>query len=133
MLKISRIKKNDIPVLKKNWKVENPFVKRYESQKKSKSNFFIIWKNKTPIGHGQIIWEKIPILEDMFVEKKFRSKGIGKVLLKKLESSAKRKGFKKIKLYVGIKNKKAQNFYIKNNYSFTGRTVKKEKEMEKKL
>lgn len=126
-----KVKKKDLDVLKRHWNAYQPFLDRYNSMKKGKSTFLIVWKNKKPIGHGRIWWKKIPVIEDMSVDTNYRSKGVGSLLLRRLELYAKRNNFCILRLYVDPNNKKAEKLYLSKGYRFTGETVKDENEMEK--
>lgn len=132
-VKIQKLRKKDLLILKKHWKVYEPFLNRYNSMKKGESTFLIIWNNEIPIGHGRIWWKKVPVIEDMSVNKDFRSKGIGSILLNRLELYAKRRAYNQVRLYVELKNKKAEMFYLRKNYFLTGNIINNENEMEKKL
>lgn len=132
-IKIKKLRKKDLPILKEHWKIYEPFLYRFNSMRKGDSIFLIVWNNKEPIGHGRIIWKKMPVIQDMSIDKNFRSKGIGSVLLKRLELYAKRKNYQKVRLYVNPKNKKAKKLYLEKGYVLTGKTLHKENEMEKNL
>jgi GNAT superfamily N-acetyltransferase len=106
-MKITKLQAKDLLVLKKYWKVYDPFANRLEEMRKGKTTFLIIWDEGKPIGHGKIIWKKIPVIEDMYIDKNRRSSGIGGVLLKRLESYARGNGSKKVRLLV--EEKKARN------------------------
>jgi len=131
-MKIRKLKKSDIPVLKRYWKVSKPFEKRYELQIKKKITFLVVWLKNKPIGHGTVKWQRIPIIEDMYTDPKQRSKGIGSELLKHMENLIKKR-CKKVCLYVAPKNKHAQKLYIKKGYKLTGKIKNKEKQMIKSL
>jgi len=50
---------------------------------------------------------------ELFVDEKYRGKGVGTALMKRIEEIAKKKNVKLIFLYVHVKNKKAIKFYKK--------------------
>ncbi len=130
-MEIRRLRKKDLQSLKQYWKVYEPFLRRYDDMKEGDSLFLIVWKGNIPIGHGRIIWRNIPVIEDMFIENKYRSKGIGTKLLKRLELYIERKNHNKIRLYVDPKNRKAERLYLRKGYKLTGRVIKDKKEMLK--
>ncbi len=121
-IQIKNLQESDLDIIEKKWSVREPFEKRLESQKKKESLFYIIWDNDNPIGHGRILWKKIPILEDIYIDENLRSKGFGSNLIKFLENEIKIKNFFQIKLYVEEDNKKAIMFYEKLNYQKTNKT-----------
>jgi GNAT superfamily N-acetyltransferase len=132
MISIRKINKKDIGLLKKEWKIEKPFIKRLEEQKSGKISFLICFLNKKPIGHGKIIWFKTPVIEDMYVKKDFRMKGIGRNLLHRLERLARTKSFRQVRLEISKKNIRGLNFYKREKY-FTKLDLKESFIMEKKL
>ena len=132
-VKIKKLKKTDLKILKTHWKVEEPFLERYNSMEKGESTFFIVWLNEKPRGHGRIWWKESPIIGDMDIDNEFRNKKIGEVLLKKLEIVVKEKNFNKIKLYIEEENNQVENFYLRQNYIFTNNLVNCEREMIKEL
>ncbi len=121
-IQIKKLQESDLNNIEKKWSVREPFEKRLESQKKKESSFYIIWDNDNPIGHGRILWRKIPILEDIYIDESLRSKGFGSILIKFLENEVKIKNNFQIKLYVEKDNKKAIMFYEKLNYQKTNKT-----------
>lgn len=121
-IQIKKLQESDLNNIEKEWEVRKPFEKRLEAQKKKESSFYIIWNNDNPIGHGRILWRKIPILEDIYIDESLRSKGFGSILIKFLENEVKIKNNFQIKLYVEEDNKKAIMFYEKLNYQKTNKT-----------
>ncbi len=132
-IEIKKLRKKDLLILKEHWKVYEPFLNRYNSMKNGDSTFLIVWSKENPVGHGTIWWKKIPVIEDMSVDKNFRSKGIGSILLNRLELCAKKRNYEKVRLYVELKNKKAEKLYLKKGYVLKGKIVDNENEMEKVL
>jgi ribosomal protein S18 acetylase RimI-like enzyme len=53
---------------------------------------------------------------DIFVEEKFRGKGIGKLLLEKAENYCRRKGYSRIALMVSATNNSAIRLYTKSGF-----------------
>jgi len=84
---------------------------------KKRSNFpdfFIIAEiNKKIVGY---IFGTPGEIESIAVAKKWRRKKIGTALLKKLITSFKKRGVKKITLHVRESNLSAISFYLKNNF-----------------
>ena len=83
---------------------------------------FIAKYNNQPVGYliGIILEEetgrsesKYAELEHMFVDKNYRSKGIGEQLVEEFKTWTKSKGLKKMKANVSFGNERAINFYKK--------------------
>ncbi len=132
-IEIKKVRKKDLVILKKYFKIYKPFLERYSKMKEGKSLFFIVWEKGIPIGHASIILKKVPIIEDLYLNKKSRSRRLGDVLLRRLESILKRKKYKRVILNVFSNNPKLKRFYLRNGYFFTGRKMNNEFEMEKSL
>jgi len=60
-------------------------------------------------------------LNDIDVAQRYRNRGVGSMLLATVEKRARELGEKRIWLHVNIKNKKAIQFYFKNNYKIKER------------
>jgi len=86
---------------------------------KSKEHLILLAENNEKlIGYltGSIIkniWQHSGYIDDIFVNKKFKRKGIGSYLIKEFIKFLKHKKIKKCKLGVNIKNKKAIKLYKK--------------------
>ncbi len=59
---------------------------------------------------------KIYILNDLFIDEKYRNKGIGKFLISQAKNFAKENGITKITLTTAITNEAAQHLYESENY-----------------
>ncbi|NEA35511.1 GNAT family N-acetyltransferase [Streptomyces sp. SID13031] len=57
-------------------------------------------------------------IESMWVEPDHRTAGVGRALLERLESEAKRQGEEKIALWVFVGNTDAWQYYVKMGYEF---------------
>ena len=62
--------------------------------------------------------KEIARLEKMYVDKRYRRRGIGKKLYKKVESFAKKQGYRQIILSTTPQMKDAISFYRKNGFEF---------------
>jgi GNAT superfamily N-acetyltransferase len=65
------------------------------------------------------------LIEELVIDQKHRSRGIGSLLLKHLEELAKQKGIKHMKVTTGTKLK-ANDFYKKHNYVYFENAYRKE-------
>ena len=96
---------------------------------------FVAVDNSKIIGFGD--FTKEGELKGLYVHKDYQGKGVGSLLLKKIEKSARLKRFKKLFLYSTIT---AKTFYMKNGYKVIKKTklrIKNQKltvyKMEKQL
>jgi len=93
--------------------------KEFEGMLKSKEHLILLAEsNEKLIGYltGSIIkniWQYSGYIDDIFINKKFKRKGIGSHLIKEFIKFLKHKKIKKCKLGVNIKNKKAIKLYKK--------------------
>ncbi len=72
------------------------------------------------------IYSKGGYIEDIFVSKEVRKKGIAKTLINTFVKTVKQRGYKKIHLSVNIKNKKAIELYRKLGFEIYHYDLKKE-------
>ena len=85
-------------------------------------NFLVAFEGDKPIGflgiHTNWISEKERVAEihEIVVDPQFQGKGIGKKLIEEATQIALSRGRKKIELWVGEKNYKAQDFYLHNGF-----------------
>ncbi|MFH0970842.1 MAG: GNAT family N-acetyltransferase [Candidatus Diapherotrites archaeon] len=111
------------------------FIQRYfpyttideqEVKHRIQSNGFIfnkIMQNKKIIGYAE--WEMVEEkketirLNGIAVLPEYQQKGNGTMLLQEGEKEAKKRGIKKIQLYVGETNMPAKQAYAKNGYAYT--------------
>ena len=92
---------------------------------KNKENTILIAEqNKKPLGtliannYMDLDWEgKTAKLQAIIVDQKYRNKGIGKKLLQHFQTQAKTNGCRAITARVNRKNKNAQLFYEKLNFT----------------
>ncbi len=67
-------------------------------------------------GFSSVGTRKIYILNDLFIDKKYRNKGIGKFLINEAKNFAKENGVTKITLTTAKTNETAQHLYESENY-----------------
>jgi len=99
------------------------------SLQKENNVFWIAFERELPVGYAKLKMnsttpflsgEKICQLQKIYVLKDLLSKKIGRALQNKLWEYASEKGFEKIWLSVLKNNKRAIQFYEKNDFSFIG-------------
>lgn len=79
---------------------------------------FVVLENNKIVGHiGFLDKPESVHIRTLFVNKKFREKGLGRELLQRVEEKAKRKNIFKISVY---SSDSALNFYEKNGFKKTG-------------
>jgi len=131
-IKIERISSESLEKIEKYLNFDpDTFSKhkdRLEMQISSNCDYFIMYNKLLPVGHVFMNWngieesiiaqkpEKCPNLEDLFVIPKFRSQGLGSLMIKYCINLSREKGFKKIGLGVAIENIKAQELYESFNF-----------------
>jgi len=67
----------------------------------------------------------VGILEDMIVTESWRGKGIGSILLEKVEKRALKFGMSRLQVLMDKDNNTAQNFYSKSEWSTTQMVVRR--------
>ena len=82
---------------------------------KKKTNFFFIQQNKIKIGFGSVYFnfnnKKYCYIRDFFIIKKYRKKGIGSLIFKKIITICKKKKIKTIRIDILKTNKKIEIFW----------------------
>lgn len=101
---------------------------RFDMQMQDGANYLFAWFQGVPIGHVLLRWHgtldepiasslrDCPHVEDLFVQKEYRSEGIGTTLLNAVESSVKERGFNRMGLAVGTENSNAKRLYERLGY-----------------
>ncbi|MEK4651963.1 MULTISPECIES: GNAT family N-acetyltransferase [Niallia] len=89
----------------------------------SESVIFVVQDGDDYIGFTQLYptysslsMKKIWILNDLYVQKRARKKGIGKMLLQQAKEYAKNNGANSLSLSTAVDNLTAQRLYEKNGY-----------------
>lgn len=115
----SKIKKRKI-------NLPNNFIKkRFREIISSKNTFLLLVESNTDVaGYLTVslikdVNQKMGYVDDIFVLKEFRKKGLGSLLIKEFISILKKKKFKKIRLGAYIDNKKALELYKKLGFKLT--------------
>ncbi len=131
MVKIRPIKKQNLEILyKEMFDSAVPWLhgKNLAEQIKGNSVWLIAWQDKLPVGHIQITFKnsevkkirkqikRCPHLSTLYVNSKFRRKGIAKKIMKYAEKLVKKKGYKRVGLSVEKDNKFLNNLYEKLGY-----------------
>lgn len=68
------------------------------------------------VGSNMMTGKRHGFIYDIFVEKEFRGKGVGRALLEKAESFCREKGYSRILLMVSVNNKAAAKLYDKMGF-----------------
>lgn len=128
---IKQIEKEDIGLIlqQEEFAIPSKHYDRFLRQEKGIVLYLIVWLDKTPIGHALLKWngaeeeeaiksnlKNCPDIEDLFVISRYRSQGIGSLLLATLENLVKDRGFKQVGLSVGVENRKANSLYERFGY-----------------
>ncbi len=95
--------------------LHNLHLERISKQKEKKAEYFIVFLRNQPVGHVFINYDNkgylYTILEDIYVKKQFRKKGIAKKIVFFAERHLKQRGQKEIGLEADIENKWLNKFY----------------------
>lgn len=119
-------KKEDYSNLKKLYQKTELYVEPNDSKENvtkqiefDKESIIIAEENNTIIGSVIIVfspWESF--IFHLAILPEYQNQGIGSKLLNEAEKQLKKKGAKKVSLFVHIENKKLINFYKKRNWQF---------------
>jgi len=117
----------------KNILISNEKIKKeFNSLLNSPKHLLLIAKEDNQIlGYliGTIlknVWQRTGYLDDVFVSKEFRKKGIGSDLIKEFIKFLRNKDIKKFRLGVDIRNKKAILLYKRLGFKITQYEMSKE-------
>lgn len=117
----SEISHRKFPVDIKEIKKEFYFIEKYP-----KKNRFLFISEENGIIQGFLVgtlltysFQKTGYVDDLFVEKDFRNKSVARSLIKEFIKVTKKKGARKFRLGVDIKNKKAIKLYEKMGFKIT--------------
>jgi ribosomal protein S18 acetylase RimI-like enzyme len=75
----------------------------------------------TDLVHGRHLY-----VDDLVVDQRIRSKGVGATLLIKVKEIAREKKCKKLRLCTGTENQRGKNFYERNGWKFRAVVFKTE-------
>ena len=93
--------------------------------------YLIAWIGDTPVGHGMLLWdgptgspkqhidEPCPYVEDLWVRKDLRSRGVGARVLAEMTILAISHGYDSISLSVGVDNRRAIDLYERMGFNTT--------------
>lgn len=105
---------------------------RLAMQQRGEAVYLIAWHQGLPVGHLLLKWtgpphepmasslRDCPHIEDLFVNRDRRSRGIGSQLLHAAEDQARSRGCTCIGLGVGIGNRRARSLYERRGYRDSG-------------
>ena len=93
--------------------------------------YLIGWIDETPVGHGLLLWngptgspkqhiERVcPYVEDLWVRKDLRSRGVGARMMMEMTMLASLQGYDSISLSVGVDNRRAIRLYERMGFKTT--------------
>jgi len=129
---IKAAEESQLDILVSQFSPNNPLFQhnRYAVQQKGEGLYLIAWKHQTPIGHFLLRWsgpadapvtKMIDITDRAFLEagltiEGYRSRGVGKSIIREAERLAKEKGCTHIGIEVGVGNPEAKRLYEKLGY-----------------
>lgn len=128
-MEIRLAKEKDLPQIMKLKDIKDPslILGRIEKSQEGTVAYFVAEENEVIVGHillkfyGKDTAPSYPDIEDAFVKEAERSKGIGTLLIQKVEIAAKEKGVNKIGLAVNpTLNHKAKALYERLGYKEVG-------------
>ncbi len=104
-------------------------VKRYLKWliKHAEGGFWVAFDGNRPVGfivvepECRYQGEVVPEIHELVVDSSYQGRGIGRRLMETALNFLKERGYRKVALWVGEKNKDAQEFYRRLGFKFTGR------------
>ena len=85
--------------------------------------------------HGQMLLHHLGLvyeIQEIFVDKEYRSKGVGKELLNALEETISEENYELLEVASNMRRKDAHRFYLANGFECTSYKFKKMKPTEKR-
>ncbi len=79
--------------------------------------------------HGQMLLHHLGLvyeIQEIFVDRAFRNKGIGKMLLQTLEAQISKENYELLEVASNIRRKEAHQFYLNNGFECTSYKFKKQ-------
>ncbi len=108
-------------------------AERLKRQEKGEVTYLVAWYDGVPVGHALLKWRgateahlvshfqgSCPDVEDLLVDRRYRSRGIGTQLLQAAERLVADSGFRQIGLAVDTRNKGAHNLYKRLGFRSIG-------------
>ena len=108
-------------------------AERLQRQERGEVIYLVAWYAGRPVGHGLLKWQgatedvvasrmqgTCPDVEDLLVDKAFRSSGIGTQILDEAERLVRARGYHRIGLSVDVRNPRAQTLYERLGYHHAG-------------
>lgn len=122
---VSKIKQKDLPRFVTLWNQDYLILtssqfkmtldKAVRGFKAKMFDYYGVYKESELIGFMLLKEDKDLWIKHILIDKNYRGKELGKILLKKAEEIAKKKKFK-LKTEVIKENKKAKKFFLKNGF-----------------
>ncbi|MBU1245864.1 MAG: GNAT family N-acetyltransferase [Nanoarchaeota archaeon] len=124
-LTFKKIEKEDLKFLNeiREKKLDEIHLGRIKKQNKDQANYIMAFFKKEPVSHvfidykSKYSWHKFPAIEDLYVKKSKRNKGIAQETMNYAEKQIKQKGFKEACLDVETHEHWIKKFYEKLGYS----------------
>jgi ribosomal protein S18 acetylase RimI-like enzyme len=108
-------------------------AERLRCQQREEVVYLVAWYNGTPVGHALLKWRgaaenhlaahfqgNCPDVEDLLVDERCRSQGVGTQLLLAAERMASKRGFRQLGLSVDTRNKRAYQLYERLGFHSVG-------------
>jgi GNAT superfamily N-acetyltransferase len=108
-------------------------AERLKRQKQGEVIYLVAWHEGVPVGHALLKWRgaaeehltshfqgNCPDIEDLLVDERYRSRGVGTQILLAAEQLVAEKGFRQIGLGVATQNHRAHNLYMRLGFRSIG-------------
>ena len=95
--------------------LQQPYVHYLVAEDEGKVIGFISCHGQILLHHNGLVYE----IQEMFVAKEYRSKGVGALLLKSLEERLAGEDYKLLEVTSNIRRKDTHRFYLNNGFSQT--------------
>ena len=116
------------------WRQPARHVERAASQRARRAVYLVAWSDGVPVGHSFVKWpgelssrqariEGCVEIEDLFVRREYRTRGIGAALLEASEQVSREAGHERIGLAVALENEVARRLYARHGYRDAGHGV----------
>jgi len=112
---------NNLDIIR-NEKLPKLHRERLNKQLEGKSVYFIAFEDKKPVGHIYVNHQgdyQYPLLEDLFVKKTERKRGIAKEILRQVELYAEKQGYEKLGINSEVGENWVQQFYENIGFAIT--------------
>jgi len=87
--------------------------------------YLVAWESGEPLGHAHLALTDPPELQDVEVRATYRRRGVASALTAGAEAEARRRGFDRLRLGVGVDNAPAQALYRRCGFVDAGLAPKR--------